>query len=432
MSKKLRELQARKAQQVGALRAVTDKADAEKRDLSAEEQADFDVKSAELRATNAAIEREQLLVSEEAQLGTAAVAGTIVSTRDNREDDPRRGFHSFGEFAQAVRMAGRRTAGVDERLVIGAAAPTTYGGEGSGDDGGFAVPPQFARDIFMLSLGEDSLVPLTDNTEVSSNSMVFPKDETTPWGTDGIRAYWQAEATAATATKPKLGTSVLRMHKLMALVPLTDELLEDTNALNGYLPKKVGDSIRWKTNDAIVNGTGAGQPLGFANAGASVTVSKDSSQSTNTLSITNLANMMAQLPGGSYRTAVWMIHNTVLGALFSLNSSGFPYYLPFGSGQGAMSSSPFGSLLGRPVIITQHAAAFSSLGDVQLVDLSYYRTITKAGGVETATSMHMYFDADATAYRTIFRIDGQPKISAAITQAKGSNKLSPFLQLQAR
>lgn len=67
-----------------------------------------------------------------------------------------------------------------------------------------------------------------------------------------------------------------------------------------------------------------------------------------------------------------------------------------------------------------------------LVDLSYYQTITKAGGLQTATSMHLYFDADLTAFRTTFRMDGQSKIASAIDPAKGSSKLSPFIQLAAR
>ncbi|MGH8743046.1 MAG: phage major capsid protein, partial [Burkholderiales bacterium] len=66
------------------------------------------------------------------------------------------------------------------------------------------------------------------------------------------------------------------------------------------------------------------------------------------------------------------------------------------------------------------------------VDMGYYRTITKARGIETATSMHLYFDADVTAFRTIFRVDGQPKIINPIAPANGSNNLSPFVQLGAR
>ena len=67
-----------------------------------------------------------------------------------------------------------------------------------------------------------------------------------------------------------------------------------------------------------------------------------------------------------------------------------------------------------------------------LVDLSYYQTITKAGGLQTATSMHLYFDADLTAFRTTFRMDGQSKVTAPINPAKGSASMSPFIQLGAR
>ena len=99
---------------------------------------------------------------------------------------------------------------------------------------------------------------------------------------------------------------------------------------------------------------------------------------------------------------------------------------------GGFQLTPYGLLMGRPIMISQHANTFSAQGDIQLHDLSYYRTITKAGGVQMATSMHLYFDADALAMRATFRIDGASKIVAPINPAKGSSTLSPFVQLAAR
>ena len=294
------------------------------------------------------------------------------------------------------------------------------------------MPPEFSQQIFRLSLGEDSLLPLTDNVEISGNSMAFPKDETTPWGTNGIRAYWQGEAASAIATKPVLGLSTLRLKKLMALVPTTDELLDDANALTSYLPEKVADSIRWKTNESILFGAGNGVPIGALTAGATVTVAKESGQATQTLLPQNLAKMISRLPTGSFARSVWIINNDVLPALFTLTLGNYPIYLPNGLSVGGIQVSPYGSLLGRPVFVSQHANSFSGQGDVLLVDLSYYQTITKAGGLQTATSMHLYFDADLTAFRTTFRMDGQSKVSAPIAPAKGSATMSPFIQLGAR
>lgn len=430
-SKVLRDLQGKKSAVTKLARELQDKAHAEDRDFTEEENKTFEGYAAQIGTLNNRIERETVLVVEEAA-GAAVPAGSGARVTENVELDPKRGFAHAGEYFKAVHQAGLRGGEVDERLLIGAAAPATFGNEGSGQDGGFLVPPEFSRSIWMHSLGEDSLIPLTDNTEVTGNSMVFPKDETTPWGTDGITVAWQGEAAAATPTKPKFGVNVMRLYKLMGLVPMSDELLADANALNSYLPKKLGVKIRWKANEAILWGSGAGLPMGALQGNAAVVQAKDAAQATLTLSLLNCANMISRLPPGSYANAIWVINNNVLPALFTLSLGNYPVYLPAGAPVGGAQLNPYGTLLGRPIVVSQHAKSFTSQGDVNLVDLSYYRTITKAGGVETASSMHLYFDADVTAFRAIFRMDGQPAIVNPINPANGSTTLSPFVQLQAR
>ena len=441
MSKQLRELQARKATLVKDARALTDIAAAEQRDMNEEEVAAFEALKARIEAATAAIDREAALISEEAHMASTAQLGqgagaTVITVSENIESDPRHGFKSVGEFLKTVRQAQNPGSSLDERLLVGsgrgAAVPASFGNEGSAQDGGFLVPPQFSQEIFQLSLGEDSLLPLTDNVEITGNTMAFPKDETTPWGSNGIRAYWQGEATPAVSTKPVLGLSTLRLKKLMALVPVTDELLDDTNALSTYLPDKIATSIRWKSNESILFGAGTGVPLGCMNAATTVTVAKESGQAAQTLLAQNLAKMISRLPPGSFAKSVWIVNNDVLPALFTLTLGNYPIYLPMGLNVGGIQASPYGTLLGRPVFVSQHANTFSSAGDVLLADLSYYQTITKAGGMQTATSMHLYFDADLTAFRTTFRMDGQSKIAAPISPAKGSTTLSPFVQLGAR
>lgn len=443
MSAHIRALQAKKAEHLASantLNAITD------RDLTEAEASQLQGHIASIGALNAQIKQAEFLAAEEAGMQAAAPAGrgagavaipaaASIQVTENIDKDDKRGFKSFGEYALAVKgasFAARNGTAMDQRLMPLAAAPSTFAGEGVGADGGLLVPPEFARSIFTLSLGEDALLPMCDDIPVEGNNMTFPKDETTPWGTNGIRAYWQGEALAGTPTKPVLGANTLRLKKLMALVPVTDELADDTTALSAYLPEKVALSMRWKINESILFGMGGGTPLGALNGGAAVTVAKDSGQAANTLSATNVANMMARLPAGSFPRSVWIMNNDVLPAAVTLTLGNYPIYMPAGSPVGGITVSPYGMLLGRPIIISQHAKSFSSQGDITLVDLSYYQAITKAGGMQTATSMHLYFDADALAFRTTFRMDGQPKLTSAITPANGSNTLSPFVQLGAR
>lgn len=442
MNKQIRALQARKSKNVDAMRVLSDKVAGENRVMTAEEATEFDALEAGVKGINAQIAREERLIAEEAQLLDVSDAAQISGGEPALKNDPKRGFKTFGEFCMAVKEEGPNLSNPrDERLRIGAATPTTVGNELSGADGGFLVPPDYSREVFTYAFEGDSLLPMTDTLDIQGNSMVFPKDETVPWGTDGVRAYWQAESTAGTQVKMKISTTVLRLYKLMALVPVTEELMEDTNALDQYLPRKVGDSIRWKLNESILFGTGTGQPLGAFAGNAVVTVAKETSQATLTLLFQNIAKMIARLPEGSFARALWLANNDVLPAIMGLTSPAtggaagvYPVYVPpiANSAQGGVQvTNPYGSLFTRPIMVTQHAKSFTNQGDLLLLDPYYIRSISK-DLLATAVSLHLYFDSDAAAFRTTSRVDAQPKIVNPIAPFNGSNNLSPFVQLGAR
>eukprot|EP01038_Epipyxis_sp_PR26KG_P018641 gene18641-26349_t len=74
-------------------------------------------------------------------------------------------------------------------------------------------------------------------------------------------------------------------------------------------------------------------------------------------------------------------------------------------------------------------AAQEAVRDNDIDHALNYRTITKAGGIETATSMHLWFDMGLTAFRAIFRVAGQPLLTKPITPNNGTGTLSPFVVL---
>jgi HK97 family phage major capsid protein len=191
--------------------------------------------------------------------------------RDNADEDPKFGFKSIGEQVRVVKgwYAGEAASRGDERMNrLVSKAPTTYANEGTGADGGFLLAPEFSNQVLMHSFMDEALFSRTDTYTTGSNSLTVPKDETTPWGTNGVQVYWQSEAGQATQSKPKLGQDNLILHKLTALVPVTDEQLQDGFVgLGQYVTRQAGERIRFKVDEAIVNGSGAGQPLGIINSG---------------------------------------------------------------------------------------------------------------------------------------------------------------------
>lgn len=343
------------------------------------------------------------------------------------------GFFNMGDFALAVRNASMRGGDLDARLRN--AAATTYGNEGTGADGGFAVPPDFRSEIMLKVFGEDSLIARTDRMVSSSNTLTMPIDMTTPWQTTGgIQAYWTAEGGTKTQSKPALEEVTLKAHTLACLVPVTEELLEDAPAMDSYLRRKAPEKMDFKISDAIVRGTGVGQPLGFLNSPALVTVAAEGAQTADTINATNLVKMLARMPAASRKDAVWLIHPDAEVQLPLMTIANQPVYLP----PGGLRDNPYGALLGRPVVTHQVTETLGDLGDVMLVDLKQYLSLTKTGGgrdangLRTDVSIHLWFDQDLVAYRFTVRVGGQPWWSAATAQRDGANTQSPFVVLAAR
>ena len=427
MNKKLAALLERKTALVKKARAIESTAETAGRDLTDDEVTEHESLVAEIQSINQSIEREQALIDAEMSLEISSEDRIEVGA-DRETLDPRGGFNAYGEFCRAV-VAAAVDHTIDERLRIGAAAPGTYGGENVGADGGFRVPPEFSREIFRVVTEEDSLLPLTDNMPVTGNSMVFPTDEATPWGTEGVRAFWDGEAKAATETKPNLTPNTMRLKKLTALVPVSDELMADAAGLDAYLTSKTGQAIRWKSNDAIVNGDGAGKPMGIAGHAAEISVAKVSGQTADTVVAENVGAMLSRLLPGSLGRAVWLVNPDVLPQLITMQIGNQPVWTP---SSGGLQETPAGRLLGRPIILTETCQTLGDKGDIRLVDFGMYRTLTKAGGIETATSMHLYFDASAMAFRAVFRIDGQPILSKAVSMPNTTNTRSAYVTLAER
>lgn len=342
------------------------------------------------------------------------------------------GFNHLGEFAVAVKRAHPAFGNIlDPRIAKN--APTTYGTEQVGADGGFAVPPDFRTEIMQKVLGEESLLGRCDQLFTGSNAVTFPKDETTPWASSGgIQAYWEGEARQFTESKPALESETYKLNKLTALVPVSDELLDDAPGLDSYLRRKVPQKFDWKLQNAIVNGTGAGQPTGILVAGCTVSVEKESGQAADTVVFENISNMWARMYGPCRRNAIWLINQDIEPQLdtmsFEGTSSSVPVYLP----ANGLAGTPFATLKGRPVVPVQACQTLGDKGDIILADLTQYMAVLKTGGTRIDVSIHLYFDYDLTAYRFILRIAGQPWWRSSITPANSSNALSCFVTLAER
>lgn len=348
---------------------------------------------------------------------------------------PRSEFSGLGDFCRAVALAQRPGGQMDARLAKVQAA--SGANEGIPSDGGFLVEKTLMEPLLGATFETGLLakrcfrIPVGGNSNGLKIPAIDEKSRVNGSRFGGAQSYWAAEAGTVTASKPKFREIVLQLHKLFALSYVTDELLQDSAALGRVLQQSFLDEFAFKIDDAILNGTGAGMPLGILNSDCLVSVAKESAQQASTLVYENVLKMYSRLLPRSRKTACWLINQSVEPQLFSMSltvgTGGVPVYLPATGAAGQ----PFASLLGLPVIPVEQCQALGSKGDIILADLSSYILADK-GGIQAAQSAHVMFIYDEMTFRWTYRLDGSPLYNSPIVPFKGSASLSPFVTLDER
>jgi HK97 family phage major capsid protein len=344
-------------------------------------------------------------------------------------DEADQDFETAGEFFQAVKNAALYPGNQDPRLKSLKAGGTGLS-ENVPADGGYLLRPQFAGGILENMWGGGEILPrvASDPIGPNSNSMLYnavdesSRADGSRWG--GVLGYWMAEAGTITASNPTFRQMELKLKKVAALCYATDELLADAVALESWLSRTVPNELRFQVENAIFQGNGVGKPLGIMNSPALVSVTRIDA---NEVDQTDIANMWARRYAG-VNDYVWLANSSVFPQLINLTVGNFAFLLPMNAGgQG----NPAFSLYGAPYIETEYSAALGTTGDIMLASLSQYQTINK-GGVQAASSIHVNFTSDETAFRFIYRIDGQPLWNAAVeTFAASATTKSPFVVLTA-
>ena len=357
---------------------------------------------------------------------TASAAPTSAAPRVEvgaSRSDRFHGFESAGAWMMAVKKAGQ-TGEIDSKFKNAAAY------EKVGEDGGFLVPEEISSAILKKMGGDDSLMAKTTAIQVGGNALTINVDENQPWN-GGVQAYWTAEGATITESKPAFKQASWRLQKLAALVKATDELLEDATALESYIMASAPNAFVYQVNKAILTGNGIAKPLGIINSPFTVTQAAEGGQSADTVVAANVLKMYSKMFPLSRQTAAWYIHPQVEEQLRIMQDpEGHYIYLAPGS---QMNQTPYGSLLGRPVIpMMGGMPALGDVGDIIFADLSYYYMIRKAAGVKSATSIHLHFDKEITSFRFSMRLDGKCPYQAPVTTENGSYQMSAFIQLAAR
>jgi HK97 family phage major capsid protein len=421
--KKVLEMRAKRENARLKAMEILNKAEKEDRFLSSEEQKEIDKYEEEIRSWDASIERAERMIAMEPD---EIEEKPEVKTAPKNEE---RKFKTFGEQLMAAYRASMPGGQVDNRLTTRAASGLN---ESNPSDGGFLVQQDFVSELLKRTYETGILaskvkkIPISTSANGLKINAVDEDSRANGSRFGGVQTYWEGEADKLAGTKPKFRVLELSLKKLTGLCYATDELLQDTAALESVIRQAFAEEFGFKIDDAILTGTGAGEPLGILNSSSLVTVAKESNQ-TEKITVENLIKMWNRVWSRSRNNAVWFINQEIEPYLYTLKIGTTPVYVP----AGGLSEKPYGTLFGRPVIPLEQCSALGEVGDIILADLNQYLLIDK-GGINAQSSIHVRFLYDENVFRFIYRVDGQPIWNKPLTPYKGTATQSPFVALAKR
>lgn len=302
-------------------------------------------------------------------------------------------------------------------------------------DGGFLIPEILRGELLRLAL---------ERAIVRSRARVIPMDSlTVPFPTvdstsnvssvyGGVTGFWTEEGATLTESQPRFGRILLEAHKLVLYTEIPNELIRDSRpSLAAFIEDIFPEALAWFEDVAFFVGGGVGEPLGFLNAPANISVARSTTVVGNNVEWVDIVNMYARMLPQSLDRAVWVISPDVLPSLLTMELPGGASPVLIGGGGFATgAAAPSMTMLGIPIIVSEKARTIGTAGDINLVDFGFY-LIGDRQAMSARQSEDFRFNEDVTAFRVIERLDGQPWLKDAITPQNGGNTLSPFVQLAA-
>lgn len=367
-------------------KALLDQAEAEGRDLSAEEDASWRKINDDINEIDQRAKGLEDILKRDAEM---------VETFARLERSPaERGVPQDGDAQVRAFLKGEagRSFTVDadikfRDLVKGTAAA-----------GGNTVPTTFYGQLVEHMIDMSAILSAGPTVLETSGGETIEVPITTAHGSAAI----VAEAGALAENDPTFGKRSLGAYKYGDMIQLARELVDDTGVdLLGYVARQAGWAVGNAFGAHLVTGTGSSQPAGIVtNATLGVT---GGTGVVGAFTADNLIDLYHSViaPYRRSPSCAWLMRDATLASLRKLKDTTNQYLWQPGLTLGAPDT-----LLGKPVYTDPNVAAVAlSAKSVLFGDISRY-FVRLAGGVRFERSDDYAFGNDLVSFRCIVRGDG--------------------------
>ena len=225
--------------------------------------------------------------------------------------------------------------------------------EGVDADGGYLVPEEYDSRLIRVLEGENIMRKLGHKITTSGDHKINIAS-TEP------AAAWIEEGGALQFSDAKFAQILLDAHKLHVAIKVTEELLYD-NAFNleNYIIEEFGKALSNAEEDAFLNGTGVGQPLGLFAATGGGTVYKTVTK----LTADDIMNLVYALKRPYRKNSAFIMNDQIIATIRTFKDGNGAYMW-----QPSYQAGEPDKLLGYPV----YTSPFAPEDAISFGDYSYY------------------------------------------------------------
>lgn len=244
-----------------------------------------------------------------------------------------------------------------------------------------------------------------------------------------VAVTWTDEAAAKTSTAPSFGIVTQTLKKLAAIVPMTEEIIEDSAInLTSLVAELFAEAVAKEEDLQFFNGNGTVW-TGILNNG-SVNVTRTSTSNATSITADDLLDMQDATPTGALSGAKYYMHRTVFGVVRKLKAATTGEYIvqqPTGTdvatiwGYPVELSDAFPTLaasatVSKPIVLFGNLKVAAIFGDkqqlrVKMLDQATIRNVADDANINLAQQ-------DMVAVRIVERVGYVLAIPSAVTVLK--------------
>jgi len=286
--------------------------------------------------------------------------------------------------------------------------------EGIDTAGGYTVPEDFQAELIKKIMTLATIRSRARVVPVSSDVATWPKVTYTTDDkyTSAVRTTWVGElpasSTAHRVTDPVFGLYSVPIHTMMASMPMSNNLVEDSAFdMLGVATDMMAEAAALDENDAFINGSGIGRPMGILTQVDGDGPASVASGSAAVLLADGIIDLAYALPAQYEAGAVFLMAKSTEKAIRKLKDADNNYLWPVWPQQGNFAAAPR-QLLDYPVLRDEFVPAVAANAyPIIFGDLKGYLIADRVGLAIQRLTDSAYSELNLTGLLLRKRVGGQ-------------------------